>query len=204
VRDEFGNPVPSGVAVSFQTDFGAVGTATSGGCSTDDTGKCAVPFRVQEPRGTGRATVTATIKKGDGTEIVKALFINMSEGPFKAEKGGSLLSSIAVSSSCVVQERVLVSDALGRSPPAGLTVSASELPTGLAVNFNGGTPVLDVLNPAFPPVEVAFEVNTSGLGCKSTAADNTAQDSRQFKLLFRTPSGLVNTQLVTVNFVKAP
>jgi hypothetical protein len=49
LADQFGNPVPDGTPVVFQTNLGAIGTADKGGCNTVN-GGCSVPFRVQNPR----------------------------------------------------------------------------------------------------------------------------------------------------------
>ncbi|MGB9110826.1 MAG: Ig-like domain-containing protein, partial [Telluria sp.] len=47
--DAYGNLVPDGTPVVFQTNMGAVGTADKGGCNTVN-GSCSVDFRAQNPR----------------------------------------------------------------------------------------------------------------------------------------------------------
>lgn len=49
LADEFGNPVPDGTPVVFQTNVGSVGSSDKGGCNTVN-GGCSVDFRAQEPR----------------------------------------------------------------------------------------------------------------------------------------------------------
>jgi hypothetical protein len=49
LADAFGNPVPDGTPVVFQTNMGAVGTSSKGGCNTVN-GGCVVDFRTQNPR----------------------------------------------------------------------------------------------------------------------------------------------------------
>ena len=47
--DAFGNLVPDGTPIVFQTNLGAVGTSSSGGCNTVN-GSCSVDYRAQAPR----------------------------------------------------------------------------------------------------------------------------------------------------------
>jgi hypothetical protein len=49
VADTFGNPVPDGTPIVFQTNMGSVGSSSKGGCNTVN-GGCRVDFRAQEPR----------------------------------------------------------------------------------------------------------------------------------------------------------
>jgi hypothetical protein len=68
MADQSGNPVADGTPVVFQTDSGAVGSSSLGGCVTLN-GGCSVDFRSQNPRygvgnsagkAPGIATITAT------------------------------------------------------------------------------------------------------------------------------------------------
>ena len=68
MADAVGNPVADGTPVVFQTDSGAVGSSSNGGCSTVN-GACSVSYRSQNPRyalgntagkRAGLATITAT------------------------------------------------------------------------------------------------------------------------------------------------
>jgi hypothetical protein len=49
LADAFGNPVPDGTPIVFQTNAGSVGSADRGGCTTVN-GGCSVDFRAQNPR----------------------------------------------------------------------------------------------------------------------------------------------------------
>lgn len=49
IADQFGNPVPDGTPVVFQTNMGSVGSSSKGGCITTN-GGCSVDFRMQDPR----------------------------------------------------------------------------------------------------------------------------------------------------------
>jgi hypothetical protein len=49
MADQFGNPVPDGAPVVFQTNMGAVGSSSKGACNTVN-GGCSVDFRTQDPR----------------------------------------------------------------------------------------------------------------------------------------------------------
>ncbi|MDC8760262.1 Ig-like domain-containing protein [Janthinobacterium fluminis] len=49
LADASGNPVPDGAPVVFQTNLGAVGSSSKGGCTTVN-GGCTVDFRSQNPR----------------------------------------------------------------------------------------------------------------------------------------------------------
>lgn len=46
--DAFGNLVPDGTPIVFQTNMGAVGSSSTGGCNTVN-GTCSVTFRTQQP-----------------------------------------------------------------------------------------------------------------------------------------------------------
>ncbi len=68
MADAVGNPVADGTPVVFQTDSGAVGSSSNGGCSTVN-GACSVSYRSQAPRfalgnsagkRAGLATITAS------------------------------------------------------------------------------------------------------------------------------------------------
>lgn len=205
VRDEFGNPVPQGVAVSFVTNFGAVGTATSGGCTTNNAGQCTVPFSVQDPRGTGLATITGTIKKGDGSQINRSIFINMSAatgGYVGTLVSGVIPASITTSpTTCKANIDMLLADAQGRAPAAGTTISSSA-PTGLTLSVIDGSPVLDQRASGFPPVSFTIEVDTQGLGCKTTVANPTGATAN-VTLKYTTPGGTVFSQRIVVNYSRS-
>lgn len=49
LADQAGNPVPDGTPVVFQSNLGAIGSSSMGGCTTMN-GGCSVDFRSQNPR----------------------------------------------------------------------------------------------------------------------------------------------------------
>jgi hypothetical protein len=206
VRDEFGNPVPDGVAVSFVTDFGAVASSTLGGCTTLN-GTCTVDFRVQEPRGTGIATVIGTVRVGAGQTLVAGLQINMagaSGAPYLAlDADTSATVTKLTLTSCKEVVELLLSDGSGHAPAAGTTIGVPLTSTGTAVTVKSGTPVLDQLADGFPPVDFAIEVDVSTATlvpqCKvgGTIADSPAF----FRFEFKTPaSAIVFTQRVELAY----
>jgi hypothetical protein len=67
LADQFGNPVPDGTPVVFQTNLGAVGSASKGACNTEN-GGCTVDFRTQDPRSnTANTPSTPCNNYGAGT-----------------------------------------------------------------------------------------------------------------------------------------
>jgi hypothetical protein len=66
LADAFGNPVPDGTPIVFQTNLGAVGSASKGGCNTVN-GGCVVDFRAQNPRIATGPNSPATPCNGYGT-----------------------------------------------------------------------------------------------------------------------------------------
>lgn len=87
LADQFSNPVADGTPVVLQTDSGAIGTSTRGGCVTVN-GRCTVDLRSQSPRyGTdagapqqraGLATITATTLNGTGTSLDSRIAVFLS------------------------------------------------------------------------------------------------------------------------------
>jgi hypothetical protein len=68
LADAYGNPVPDGTPVVFQTNLGAVGTSSMGGCNTVN-GGCAVGFRTQNPRVAQPNTPATPCNTGTGTGV---------------------------------------------------------------------------------------------------------------------------------------
>ena len=67
MADGSGNPVVDGTPVVFQTDSGAIGSSSNGGCITSN-GGCSVIFRSQNPRYDG----TNTVNKRAGLATISA------------------------------------------------------------------------------------------------------------------------------------
>lgn len=70
LADAFGNPVPDGTPVVFQTNMGAVGSSDKGGCNTVN-GGCTVAFRAQNPRTPAPGTPATPCNAGtpDSTRV---------------------------------------------------------------------------------------------------------------------------------------
>jgi hypothetical protein len=65
LADAFGNPVPDGTPVVFQTNMGSVGSSNKGGCNTVN-GGCVVDFRAQNPRFPAPNTPSTPCNTGTG------------------------------------------------------------------------------------------------------------------------------------------
>jgi protocatechuate 3,4-dioxygenase beta subunit len=66
LADAFGNPVPDGTPVVFQTNMGAIGSSDKGGCNTVN-GLCSVVFRTQNPRSATPGVPATPCNTGAGT-----------------------------------------------------------------------------------------------------------------------------------------
>jgi hypothetical protein len=152
LADAFGNPVPDGTPVVFQTNLGAIGSSSMGGCSTVN-GGCTAGFRVQNPRaalpntpatpcntGTatgvspdstrpGVATICASTTDGTNTLFGKiAIFMSYNQA-VGSTLNGALLSTTApndlgpVSASTPKTFQIQLNDANGNPMPAGSTVA---------------------------------------------------------------------------------
>lgn len=199
-RDANGNPVPDGLTVSFTTDNGAVATSTRGGCLTVN-GQCTVDFIVQEPRGTGIATVVATAL-GDGGAVLSA-----SVPIYMATPAGSrvtltdavtTLTSVALSvaQNCTTTLEVLAMDGNDRALAAGSTVSTSAPSTGISGSVLFGSPVDDQLSLGSPPNRLTLQVSSSVVAGVAPAASTCRTGS--FKLVMTTPNLISVVQNVTV------
>lgn len=206
VRDEFGNPVPDGVAVSFVTDYGAVASSTLGGCSTVN-GICSVTFRVQDPRpqADGIATVRATVRVGSSTTLSQFLKINMAAASGTSYVVLDPISLAPVTSlrltSCKQSFELLLSDGSGHSPAAGTVVSVPFTSSGVVVTVKSGSPVLDQLSSNFLPVTFGFEVDLSSMDLSpSCNAGGTIAANNLFRFGFTTPGSIQFTQRIDLQY----
>jgi hypothetical protein len=152
VADAFGNPVPDGTPIVFQTNMGSVGSSSKGGCNTVN-GGCAVGFRVQNPRvaspnlpatacntGTatgvtpdstrpGVATICASTTDGTNTLFGKIAIFLSAHQALGSTLNGALLSTStpndlgSVSISAPKTFQVQLNDANGNPLPAGSAVT---------------------------------------------------------------------------------
>ena len=161
LADQAGNPVPDGTPVAFQSNLGAIGSSSMGGCTTMN-GGCSVDFRSQNPRvatnppvtpcndvsngGTpdslwpGLATVCASTSDGSKTLFAKiAIFLSGSHADnvtlFDQSAQVSLDRSTyylgSVSASEVRQFSLRLSDLHQNPMPSGTTVAITNMINGV-------------------------------------------------------------------------
>jgi hypothetical protein len=156
--DAFGNLVPDGTPVVFQTNMGAVGTSDKGGCNTVN-GSCSVDFRTQNPRVAtpgqpatacnavspdatrpGVATVCASTSDGSNTLFAKTAlffsgsvavntFLNGSKVSFDAANPNDLGT---ISSSETKVFSLQINDLNLNPLPAGTKVEITSMLNGVA------------------------------------------------------------------------
>lgn len=191
VADANGNPVPDGVAVSFTTDLGAIASSTLGGCLTVN-GTCDVTFRVQNPRGNGLATVTATAKVGNSTQLAGSLQINMAGAsggtPLLTTSAGASWNGQLVLSSCKQTFEMLLQDsATGRSVNAGTTVALNSATSNLSATVKAGSPVLD--SRTFAPTPLSLEVDATSTSLSPACSATGGNQATGFVTLKFTSTG---------------
>ena len=161
LADQAGNPVPDGTPVAFQSNLGAIGSSSMGGCTTMN-GGCSVDFRSQNPRvatnppvtpcndvshgGTpdslwpGLATVCASTSDGSKTLFAKiAIFLSGSHADnvtlFDQSAQVSLDRSTydlgSVSAAAVRQFSLRLSDLHQNPMPSGTTVAITNMVNGV-------------------------------------------------------------------------
>ena len=204
VRDQFGNPVPDGVAVSFTTDYGVVASSTLGGCSTVN-GTCTVQFRVQNPRplSNGLATVTGVVRVGSSTQLVQRLTLNMagaSGGSYLAldPTSGTAVTALTMNS-CVQSFELLLSDGSNHATAAGTTIATSFSTTGTNIGIRSGSPTLDQLGAGLPPTRFGVQVDVLGVTAPACRPGGVVQASDQyFRFVYSTPGGIVFEQRIAL------
>lgn len=205
VSDKVGNLVADGLAVSFQTDNGAVASSILGGCLTLN-GTCSVQFRVQNPRGDGIATVRASVRVSKDTALSTQLKINMA-GMTRSGRTSFLLLQpkgefvqLLALNGCKQTFDLKLSDGNNRATPAGTTISTYSL-DGSVSSVKTGSPVRDQLNPDFSPTDVSLEVDlTSALAALPCKAGGRVSESAAIYVVMKTPSGLVHTQRIALAY----
>jgi hypothetical protein len=194
MADQFGNPVADGTPVVFQTDSGAIGSSTNGGCITEN-GACSVTFRSQEPRyGPGNsqgklpgiATITASSTSG-GTTLTSQIFIALSSDyalPFYS--GAELVADTSFASSNTQCQPFTVvielHDVIGNAAPFGTTVGIEE-----------ATDITATVNPTSVGNSVGGTTHSLSLkpdATKCAAATAGSPVSATFTLVITTPKGM--------------
>ena len=165
LADAFGNPVPDGTPVVFQTNMGAIGSADKGGCNTVN-GVCSVAFRTQAPRiatpgspatpcnavapdatRPGLATVCASSTDGTNTVFartaiffsggaVRNVYMDGSATPLDLTKTVDLGS---VSGSATKMFTLQLNDVNNNPMPAGSKVEITSMLNGTAAPVMPGT-----------------------------------------------------------------
>jgi len=160
--DANGNLVPDGTPIVFQTNLGAVGTSSSGGCNTSN-GSCSVDYRAQAPRSAspglpatacnavtpdstraGLATICASTSDGSKTLFAKtAVFLSGSTAS-NITMNGSKLSGAEVDlgtigSSETRSFQLQISDVNLNPMPAGTRVEITSMLNGNAAAVSPAT-----------------------------------------------------------------
>lgn len=162
MADAGGNPVADGTPVVFQTDSGAVGTSSNGGCTTVN-GGCSVNFRSQAPRygvgnTAGKRPGLATISVSSSTSLVSlqgqiGMFLSGSTGNSATNvylAGSSTPLSTTVvnalsTTSCEKYRLQLELNDLNFNPlPVGTTIAIADASADLTVGTISPTTVPNI------------------------------------------------------------
>lgn len=187
VADAFGNPVPDGTPVVFQTNMGAIGSSDKGGCNTVN-GVCSVAFRTQAPRVAvpgspatpcnavtpdstrpGLATICASSTDGTNTvyartsifmsgSAVKYVYMDGSPTPLT----GGTVDLGTLPSSATKSFRLQFNDVNNNPMPANSTVAITALLNGTAA------PVTPATVPNVAPHTSSLVDDPTGLTVGST------------------------------------
>lgn len=205
VSDKFGNLVADGLAVSFQTDNGAVASSVLGGCLTVN-GTCNVQFRVQNPRGDGIATVRASVRVSKDTTLSTQLKINMAgvtrsgRTPFLLLQSKGDYAQVFELGSCKQIFELKLSDGNLRATPVGTTVSTYSF-DGSVTSIKTGSPVRDQRDLDFPPTDLSLEVDLTGASVvPACRAGGTVAEGAAFYVLMKSSGGFVHTQRIALAY----
>jgi hypothetical protein len=223
LADQFSNPVADGVPAVLQTDSGAIGSSSRGGCVTDN-GRCTVDLRSQNPRygsdataprkRAGLATITATTLSGSSPlsgEI--AVFLSGSRVANVSLVGAPGYASIV--------NGAITVDAQGCGP-VNVAVRLSDarrnpMPAGSALSFDSATAMTGSAYPtAVPNVPPVYTngVVTGDQGSIHTLAlvpdvatcgqGGTSALSGTANLVVKTPHGITTLLPVTLRYQGKP
>lgn len=209
IGDGYGNPVPDGTPVVFQSNMGSVGSASKGGCITIN-GGCTVDFRMQDPRVAvpglpatpcnaavadntrpGVATVCSSTTDGINTVFKKIELYFSGNAIGHAYLNGSSTALPAgvidlgtSSASTPLVFSLLLTDANDNPLPTGTTISVANI-----VNAAAQTPLPAVVPNIAPSGNAmqgsvhAFTISSSQAGSCTTPANAT------FNVVATTPTG---------------
>lgn len=201
MRDANGNLVPDGTIASFTTDFGAVGSSSAGSC-TSVNGTCSVQFRVQEPRGTGVATVTGTVSlPGNATPLADSIQINMSRSASArayldtdtATPGlqPAVATELVLNGVCKDTITLYAGDVNVRALAVGTAITAEGPSRGVTVTVDSGSPVEDSLDANFAPTSFRVTVDATNASPACVAAGALpGSPNASVELRFKSPNGI--------------
>lgn len=186
IADQFGNPVADGTPVVFQTDSGAIGSSSIGGCVTVN-GGCSVNFRSQNPRygvgnSAGKVPGLATIT----VSTTSALYtLNGSIGIYLSGDAPVAPSGVTplTTALCGIYSLSLTpKDVNGNPLPEGTTLASA--------NISGTTTIGSIIPAAVPNTSVAIAHTipvTPGPAC---VVGGTHQVTDTFDIVVTSPLGI--------------
>lgn len=221
LADAFGNPVADGTPIVFQTNLGAIGSSSSGGCTTLN-GGCSVPFRTQNPRvaipgtpatpcntgpgssadttRTGVATICASTTDGTNTQFAKTTITFSDETVANAYINGSTtpsngnLGSASANAGAVFLVQLV--DLNGNPLPAESTVSVTGLVNATLVDISPAK-VSSIFAGAGNGPQGSSHRITLG---STVAASCTVTSRATFNVTVTTPRGDVSSLPFALNF----
>ncbi|HEX7643626.1 MAG TPA: Ig-like domain-containing protein [Burkholderiaceae bacterium] len=226
LADSFGNPVADGTPIVLETDSGAVGTSTNGGCTTAN-GACTVPFRSQNPRyGAGALPVPANKRAGVATVAVSttnstqtisggtAIFLSGSfvENPIISYGGNTYtpvqsngIFSVTLPASCAYTSFVIQLNDINNNPlPVATTITAgTTVGTTIAVGKIFPAAIQNVVPDTTNLTNTQGSIHTVSYAqpssCTVTATNPTPiPGTGELDLTVTTPKS--NTSLIQVKF----
>ena len=221
LADGFGNPVADGTPVVFQTNLGAIGSSSTGGCTTVN-GGCSVPFRTQNPRvatpgtpatpcntgagasadttRTGVATICASTTDGTNTQFAKTTITFSDETLARAYVNGSATPSNGdLGNASANDPKVFLlqlTDLNGNPLPANTTVAITGLANAALVEISPAKVPSIFADAGTGPQGSLHRVTLNATSAKPCTAGSRAT----FNVTATTPRGDVSSLPFTLNF----
>ena len=221
LADGFGNPVADGTPVVFQTNLGAIGSSSTGGCTTVN-GGCSVPFRTQNPRvatpgtpatpcntgagasadttRTGVATICASTTDGTNTQFAKTTITFSDETLARAYVNGSATPSNGdLGNASANDPKVFLlqlTDLNGNPLPANTTVTITGLANAALVEISPAKVPSIFADAGTGPQGSLHRVTLNATSAKPCTAGSRAT----FNVTVTTPRGDVSSLPFTLNF----
>ncbi|MGF6272269.1 hypothetical protein ABIB38_000611 [Massilia sp. UYP11] len=221
LADQFGNPVADGTPIVFQTNLGAIGTSSSGGCVTVN-GGCSVPFRTQAPRVAlpntpvtpcnsgsnaapdstrpGVATICASTTDGSNVQAVKTTITFSDETLASAYVDGASSQSTGDLGSASANDPkvflVQLTDLNGNPLPSGSTVAVTGLVNATLVDISPARVPSIFAMPGAGPQGSSHRITLSATGPKPCTTGARAT----FNVGVTTPRGDVSSLPFSLNF----